>query len=621
MEPEIRTDAAIDLFQRNADIQRILDLSLDYIAIVDVHAKRKFVSRSALELFGYTKEEMLRLPFMTIVLEEDRKDTEAAIASIPVVKRLNNYENRIVRKDGALVHMSWNFSYDEETKEVFIIGRDITERKKADELIRNSEKHYRSLIGNLKIGVLKQEKDASISVCNSAALEMLGLTEDQLLGKSSFDPDWNVIHSDGSDFPGNEHPVPVAIATQQPVRDVVMGVYRPRMKDRSWLLVNAEPQFDLSGEFDHVICTFTDISAERKFQEQKQEALFDILDSTEAFFATFDLNFNFTFMNKAMRKALGVADGMDVHKINIADIPILDARFSQEERLKKLLAEGSWAGSNRIRTQDNKEITIWLVLLMHRNGNGVPTHISVSAIDISDSEALKAERSQNKIQAEFVNMVSHEFRTPLTIFRTSIELFQIYLQQLDIQLPEKLAERLFIMDREIDRLINVISDLITIGKVNSGSLRVNKQYASILSLIKESIDRNHLTKQDEREVRLVSRGTERQVMIDSFLMTHVIDNMISNALKFSPQAPAPEITVVFEKHHFEIHVRDHGLGIDPQEQEKVFSSFFRGANAEGIPGTGLGLVIVKKIIDLHGGTIGLQSEPGKGTEFVITISY
>ncbi len=621
MEPEIKTDSAIDRFQRNAEIQRILDLSLDYIAIVDVHFKRKFVSSSALELFGYTKEEMLRFPFMTIVLEEDRKETLETIASIPVVKRLNNYENRIVRKDGVVVHMSWNFSYDEGTKEVFMIGRDITERKKADEIIRNSEKHYQSLIKNLKIGVLKQEKDSRITVSNDAALEMLGLTEDQLLGKTSFDPDWNVIHSDGTDFPGSEHPVPVAIATQRPVRDVVMGVYRPKTKDRSWLLVNAEPQFDLDGEFDHVICTFTDITNERRSLVQKQEALIGILDNTEAFFATFDLNFKFTFMNRAMRKALGVSDTVDVNTISIADIPVLDARFSLEERLKILLAEGSWAGSNRIKTHDGKEITIWLVLLMHRNENGVPTHISVSAIDISDSEALKEERNLNNIQNEFVNMVSHEFRTPLTIFRTSIELFQLYLQQLDITLPEKLGQRLEIMDKEIDRLINVIADLITIGKVNSGSLRVNKQNASILTLIQQCIDRNRLTQQDDRVIRLTSRGTERDVMIDVFLMTHVMDNMISNAIKYSPGAPAPEIEVLFEKHHFEILVRDYGMGIGAADQEKVFTSFFRGANAETVPGTGLGLVIVKKIIDLHGGKLSLRSEPGKQTEFSIWLYY
>lgn len=607
--------------RQQIELNRILDLSSDIIAIVTIEGERRSVNKAAAAILGYTQQELIGGSIFDIVHEADREATQEVFFAVPTSKRKNGFENRILRKDGAQIYMVWDFIWDELASEIYAIGRDITDHKKQEEQLLNSEKHYQSLIKNLKIGVLKQEKDSRITVSNDAALEMLGLTEDQLLGKTSFDPDWNVIHSDGTDFPGSEHPVPVAIATQRPVRDVVMGVYRPRTKDRSWLLVNAEPQFDLNGEFDHVICTFTDITNERRSLVQKQEALIDILDNTEAFFATFDLNFKFTFMNRAMRKALGVSDITDVNTISIADIPVLDARFSLEERLKILLAEGSWAGSNRIKTHDGKEITIWLVLLMHRNENGVPTHISVSAIDISDSEALKEERNLNKIQNEFVNMVSHEFRTPLTIFRTSIELFQLYLQQLDITLPEKLGQRLEIMDKEIDRLINVIADLITIGKVNSGSIRVNKQEVSILSLIQHCIDRHHLTKQDDRVIRLTSKGTERHVMIDEFLMTHVMDNMISNAIKYSPNAPAPEIEVLFEKHHFEILVRDYGMGIEAGDQEKMFISFFRGANAEHIPGTGLGLVIIKKFIDLHGGKLRLRSEPSKQTEFSIRLYY
>lgn len=603
------------------ELNRILDLSSDIIAIVTPQGERRSVNKAAADLLGYTQQELIGGSIFDIVHEADREATKEAFFAVPTAKRKNGFENRILRRDGTQVSMVWDYVWDDLTSVIYAIGKDITEQKKQEEQLRNNEKHYQSLIKNLKIGVLKQEKDSRISVSNDAALEMLGLTEDQLLGKTSFDPDWNVIHSDGTDFPGSEHPVPVAIATQKPVRDVVMGVYRPKTKDRSWLLVNAEPQFDLAGEFDHVICTFTDITNERRSLVQKQEALIDILDNTEAFFATFDLNFRFTFMNRAMRKALGVHDTTDVNTISIADIPILDARYSQEERLKILLSEGSWSGSNRIQIHDGKEITIWLVLLMHRNESGIPTHISVSAIDISDSEALKEERNLNKIQTEFVNMVSHEFRTPLTIFRTSIELFQLYLQQLQITLPEKLGQRLEIMDKEIDRLINVIADLITIGKVNSGSLRVNKQEGSILTLIQQCIDRNHLTQQDNRVIRLTSRGTERNVMIDAFLMTHVMDNMISNAIKYSPGAPAPEIEVLFEKHHFEILVRDYGMGLTPADQEKVFTSFFRGTNAEHIPGTGLGLVIIKKFIDLHGGKLSLQSEPGKQTEFRIRLYY
>ncbi len=102
-------------------------------------------------------------------------------------------------------------------------------------------RRYRELVDDLHVGVLVQGPSAEMLVWNRTALPLLGLTEDQIMGRTSFDPRWNVIHEDGSEFPGETHPVPRAIATRQAVRDVVMGVFRPASDDRLWLLVNAEP--------------------------------------------------------------------------------------------------------------------------------------------------------------------------------------------------------------------------------------------------------------------------------------------------------------------------------------------------------------------------------------------
>ena len=135
-----------------------------------------------------------------------------------------------------------------------------------------SEEQFRLLIRDLNVGVLLQGPKAEILVSNPRALELLDLTEDQLLGRSSLDESWNVIHEDGSDFPGPTHPVPTAIATKQPVRDVVMGVYRPAHADRVWLLVNAEPQLDDAGQVQRVICTFSDFTQRKTLEESLLEA-------------------------------------------------------------------------------------------------------------------------------------------------------------------------------------------------------------------------------------------------------------------------------------------------------------------------------------------------------------
>jgi diguanylate cyclase (GGDEF)-like protein/PAS domain S-box-containing protein len=126
--------------------------------------------------------------------------------------------------------------------------------------LAESARHYRQLVLDLQAGVLIQSPTSEILMCNPLALKLLGLSEDQLLGKTSLDASWNVIHADGSPFPGETHPVPQAIATGLPVENVVMGVFRPGTQDRVWLQVTAKPQFNPDGSLQQVLCSFIDIS-------------------------------------------------------------------------------------------------------------------------------------------------------------------------------------------------------------------------------------------------------------------------------------------------------------------------------------------------------------------------
>ena len=136
--------------------------------------------------------------------------------------------------------------------------------------LQESRENYRRLVADLQVGVLIQSPTSEILQCNRIALELLGLEESHLLGKTSFDPDWNIIHEDGSPFPGPEHPVPQAIATGLPVENVVMGIYRPTSQDRAWLLLSAQPDLAADGSLRQVICTFIDISETKRAERHDQ---------------------------------------------------------------------------------------------------------------------------------------------------------------------------------------------------------------------------------------------------------------------------------------------------------------------------------------------------------------
>lgn len=176
--------------------------------------------------------------------------------------------------------------------------------------LNNSRNQFASLVNNLPVGVLLQDRDATILVSNPMALEMLGLTENQLLGKTSFDKDWKVLHEDGSDFPGSEHPVPRAIATLAPVKGEIMVVHRPLKNDWVWLKVNALPLLDGKGKLIHVICSFEDITAPKKAEKElliTRNQLQNLLDHSPAvtYSAKAVGDFGATFVSENIKRLTG----------------------------------------------------------------------------------------------------------------------------------------------------------------------------------------------------------------------------------------------------------------------------------------------------------------------------
>ncbi len=157
---------------------------------------------------------------------------------------------------------------------------DVTEWKRSQEALIESQDRFRQMILNLQVGVGLYDPKTAPIICNKTAYELLGLTEDQLLGKAALDPEWNVVDNDGNVMFQEDFPIPVAIRTLKPVRDVVMGVYRPSFNDRVWLMVNAEPICDSKGNLLHVICTYTDFSRRKRVEEVLEHRNRQLMDSS-----------------------------------------------------------------------------------------------------------------------------------------------------------------------------------------------------------------------------------------------------------------------------------------------------------------------------------------------------
>lgn len=173
--------------------------------------------------------------------------------------------------------------------------------------------HFEQVLQDVQVGVLVQNARAEVLLSNQAALDLLGLTEPQLLGKTSYDPDWNVIREDGTELSAEQHPVPLAIRTGKPVHNVIMGVYRPTKCDRIWLLVNADPQRDETGNLSQVICSFTDITARKEIDDQLkvnqrlyQAVVEGISDALFLINPEPNGEFRYVFINPACAQATGL---------------------------------------------------------------------------------------------------------------------------------------------------------------------------------------------------------------------------------------------------------------------------------------------------------------------------
>ncbi|WP_165360839.1 PAS domain S-box protein [Candidatus Chloroploca sp. Khr17] len=239
----------------------------------DIPASRMLWSPEAAQIIG---TEQYEEDFSTIIAyfhPEDRDRAAHALQEVLTQKSIPKLEYRIFTASGDL-HWITNyakFEYDQEGNPLAISGliQDITERKRGEEARRESDERYHLLFQHMVQGVVFQQADGQIIHANPSAERILGLTLDQMQGRTSIDPRWHAVQDDRSTFPGEEHPAMVALRTGKPVRDVVMGVYNPQLESYRWLNINAVPRFLAGGEKPYqVFATFEDIT-ERKEAENK----------------------------------------------------------------------------------------------------------------------------------------------------------------------------------------------------------------------------------------------------------------------------------------------------------------------------------------------------------------
>lgn len=235
--------------------------------------------------------------------------------------------------------------------------------------------------------------------------------------------------------------------------------------------------------------------------------------------------------------------------------------------------------------------------------------------------ALAREAELNNMKTRFITMTSHEFRTPLTTIQSTVEILSMTFDGLGGQLKPKIEKYFDRIINEVDRLTRLMNDILVIGRIDSGKVTFNPVEVDLTWMIHELVQSRTFIKNDNRQISYKFSGSAKKIKADPNLLGQIMTNLISNALKYSMGKPAPELTIAYKNEFLEIKVKDYGVGIPKGEQKNLFETFFRASNVENIQGTGLGLVIAKQFVEIHGGKIEVKSEENVGTEFMVTLPY
>jgi len=231
------------------------------------------------------------------------------------------------------------------------------------------------------------------------------------------------------------------------------------------------------------------------------------------------------------------------------------------------------------------------------------------------SESLDKEKQLNEIKSRFVSMASHEFRTPLSTILSSATLVSKYPSTEEQDKREKHIRR--IRD-SVNHMNELLEDFLSLGKLEEGKVGVNISAFSIKDFMEDTVDEMKAHLKPGQQIESACEG-EDAFVTDRRMLKNIVLNLLSNAIKFSPEGNPIHIASLNSGPELRIRVSDRGLGIPEEDQTFLFSTFFRARNAGDVPGTGLGLPIVKRYVSLLQGDISFESHCGEGTTFEIIL--
>lgn len=614
--------------QHEHKYKQLVEESTDIIYLCDVNGNFKYINPYASKVTGYSKEEIIGQNFLSFI----RKDFEDHVRKFyqdQVVSRIfNTYlEYPVLKKDGTDMWLGQNVQIIEENGvviELQAVARDITERKKAERLLIESEARFQTLSKNGHAAIFLTDLKGNLTYVNEKWYEFTGMSEEDALGLGYL----NALYSEDKEY---------VIREWQSVLEGNDKELEFRMVNVNgnivWVYGKAGAVKGENNEITGYIGTLIDVGERKKAIRFAEE-------TNQKMQAVFNHSYDGIFLVDPVTRVILDCNDRSVELFDAKSKNDLIGKFSKDLR-KFQLTESEDQEINR--KLYNKEIfsdevcyvsfkgrEFWGGLAIKLINIGDKVYLLVRMTDVTDRKTIEQELIRAKVDAEsamkareqFLSVVSHEIRTPLNAIMGMTEWL--------IQDKPRNSQMEFLQGIKYssENLLKLINEILDFSKIESGKILLEEIEFSMNTVL-NNIYKTFKLKAEEKKLDFsIVQNSEFPSMVlgDPGKLTQILINLIGNAIKFTEKGSVKLVISCNTrkgKNWFKFEVQDTGIGIPKEKIDFVFESFTQASNdtTRKYGGSGLGLTISKKLVELQNGTIDVATEPGIGSVFTVEIPF
>lgn len=496
------------------------------------------------------------------------------------------------------------FSHQGKTVFWHTVG-DITERKRAEEELKDKTRKFNSIFKTVPVGITLLNRDMRFLRVNHFIQEKIGLREEEFLHKHCYE----VVGQYANDETkrGREK-VCDQCAVVKTLEDGRIHTHERWVNEHLYVRNTSAPVMDEEGSIIGAVETIEDIT-KRKEAEKKQRLFSQAAEGALDGIHLVDLQGYIIYSNQAVEDIQGFTPqeqyGRHVNDMNV------DPTFASRVIMPALEEKGMWAGEVEIRHKEGHPVPVWLNASVIRDEKGEPTALLGVFRDITDLKryARRLEDS-NRMKDLFADILRHDLLNPITIARSYAELL---MEEEKGYKKRTMAEKIM---KNLGKAKSIMDDARTISRLEDTE-KLNMKTLDLLGVI-ERVVSSYEPLAKEEGVEIENRINGPLKAKTNFIIEEVFSNLVSNALKYAREGKRVVVEGGEGEQKLRIRVVDFGRGIGEGEKEEIFTRFQR-KDKRGVEGTGMGLAIAQRIVELHSGKIWVEDSPGGGATFVVEL--